>query len=144
MIPKISLAAAFVLMMAPPMACASNRDAANSAPITCRTHQSPAKIVLAQDGQDGQPSMGTTDNDNDNDNADDNDNDNDNADGNQNAENQNADNGQNGDTGQTDQNAGGNYQPIPPTVLGPDNDQSEPRQAPQQINPFSQPVNPYQ
>ena len=136
MIPKISLAAAFVLMMAPPMACASNRDVSNSAPMTCRTHQSPAKIVLAQDGQDGQPSMGTTDHDNDNDN--------DNADGNQNAENQNADNGQNGDTGQTDQNAGGNYQPIPPTVLGPDNDQSEPRQAPQQINPFSQPVNPYQ
>ena len=141
MIPKISLAAAFVLMIAPPIACASARDAANSAPVTYRTHQSPAKIVLAQDGQDGQPSMGTTDNDNDNENADDNDNDNDNdnADGNQ-----NADNGQNGDTGQTDQNAGGDYQPIPPTVLGPDSDQTEPRQAPQQINPFSQPANPYQ
>jgi hypothetical protein len=140
MIPKISLAAAFVLMMAPPMACASNRDAAIFAPVASRAHQSPAKIVLAQDAQGGQPSVGTTDNDNDNDNADDNDNDaNDNADGNQ-----NADNGQNPDTSQADQNAGGDNQPIPPTVLGPDSDQTEPRQGPPQINPFSQPVNPYQ
>ena len=140
MIPKISVAAAFLLMTAPPVACASTRDVANTTQITCQPNQPQPGIVLAQDAQDGQPSMGTTDNDNDNDNADDNDNDaNDSAD-----ENQNADNGQNGDSGQTDQSAGGNYQPIPPTVLGPDNDQSEPRQAPQQINPFSQPVNPYQ
>jgi hypothetical protein len=138
MIPKISLAAAFLLMMAPPMACASNRDAANSAPITCRTPQSASGIVLAQDGQDGQPSMGTTENDNDSDNAGDNDNDsNDNAD-----DNQNADNGENGDNGQTDQNAAGDTQTIPPTILGPD-DQGEPRQAPQ-MNGYSQPVNPYQ
>jgi hypothetical protein len=133
MIPKISLAAAFLLMMAPPMACASNRDAANFAPVTCQAHESPMSMVLAQDGQ---PSMGTTDSDNDN--STDNDNDSgDNAD-----ENQNADNGQNGDNAQTDQNAGGDEQTVPPTVLGPDNDQSEPRQAP--MNPFSQPVNPYQ
>ena len=140
MIPKISLAAAFFLMIAPPIVCASNRGTANSAPITCRTRQSPSGIVLAQDGQNGQTSMGTTDNDNDNDNdnSGDNDNDsNDNAD-----ENQNADNGQNADTSQADENAAGDNQPIPPTVLGPDNDQGEPRQAP--MNPFSQPVNPYQ
>jgi hypothetical protein len=143
MIPKISLAAAFLLMMAPPMACASTRAAANNARMTCQPNQSPPGIVLAQDGQ---PSMGTTDNDSDNDNSNDNDNDsNDNADENQNAENgQNVDNGQNADTSQADQNAGGDSQPIPPTVLGPDSDQGEPRQAPQQINPFSQPVNPYQ
>jgi hypothetical protein len=142
MIPKISLAAAFLLMMAPPMAYASTRDAANSAPITCRTHQSASGIVLAQDGQ---PSMGTTENDNDNDNNGDNDNDaNDNADENQNADNgQSADNGQNGDDGQTDQNAAGDNQQIPPTILGPDNDEGEPKQAPQ-MNGYSQPVNPYQ
>jgi hypothetical protein len=139
MIPKISLAAAFVLMIAPAMACASNRDAANCAPMARQTHESPLGMVLAQDGQDGQASMGTTDNDNDNENAGDNDNDNDNADNNQ-----NADNGQNGDNGQTNQNEAGDNQTIPPTILGPDNDQGEPRQAPQQINPFSQPVNPYQ
>jgi hypothetical protein len=61
---------------------------------------------------------------------------NDNAD-----ENQNADNGQNADTSQADQNAGGDYQTIPPTILGPD-DQSEPRQAP--MNGYLQPVNPNQ
>jgi|HubBroStandDraft_6_1064221.scaffolds.fasta_scaffold264376_1 hypothetical protein len=139
MIPKISLAAAFLLMMAPPMACASNRDTANSVPITYRTHQSPSGVVLAQDGQDGQSSMGTTDNDSNSDSAGDNDNDsNDNAD-----DIQNADNGQNGDNGQTDQNAAGDNQQIPPTVLGPDSDQGESQQAPQ-MNGDSQPVNPYQ
>ena len=136
MIPKISLAAAFLLMMAPPLACASNRDAANFATITCQPNRSMPEIMLAQDAQDGQPSMGTTDNDSDNDNSDNDNDSNDSAD-----ENQNADNGQNGDSAQTDQSTGGDYQPIPPTILGPDNDQSEPRQAPQQTNPFSQPVN---
>jgi hypothetical protein len=139
MIRKISLAAAFVLMMAPPMACASIRDAANSAPVALQTHEAPQSMVLAQDAQEGQPSMGTTDNDNDNSTDSDNDNDsNDNAD-----DNQNADNGQNADTSQADQNPGGDYPTVPPTILGPDNDQGEPRQAPQ-MNPFSQPVNPYQ
>jgi hypothetical protein len=136
MIPRISLAAAFVLMMTPPIACASSRNAANSASVTCQTHAAPLGTVLAQDAQ---PSMGTTDNDNDNENNSDNDNDND---SNDNAdENQNADNGQNADTSQADQNAGGDYQTIPPTILGPD-DQSEPRQAP--MNGYLQPVNPNQ
>ncbi|HLX05029.1 MAG TPA: hypothetical protein VKR28_05810, partial [Candidatus Binatus sp.] len=72
MIPKISLAAAFVLMMAPPMACASNRDVASRAPITYQSNQSLPKVVVAQDGQDS-PSMGTTDSDNDNSSDNDND-----------------------------------------------------------------------
>lgn len=129
MIPKISLAAAFVLMTAPPMACASNHEVANSAPITRQANQSVPKVVLAQDAQDA-PSMGTTDNDNDNNGDNDND------------ANDNADDNQNGDGAQTDQNAAGDDQTIPPTVLGPDNDQSEPRQAP--MNSYPQPVNPYQ
>jgi hypothetical protein len=129
MIPKISLAAAFVLMMAPPMACASNHDVASCAPITRQANQSVPEIVLAQDSQDA-PSMGTTDSDNDN--SSDNDND----------SNDSADDNQNGDSAQTDQNAAGDDQAIPPTVLGPDNDQSEPRQAP--MNSYPQPVNPYQ
>ena len=71
MIPKISLAAAFLLMMAPPMACASNsRRFRNAAPITSGAHQSQPGVVLAQDGQ---PSMGTTNNDNDSDGDNDND-----------------------------------------------------------------------
>ena len=124
MIPKISLAAAFVLMVAPPMACASNRDVASRAPITYQSNQSLPKVVVAQDGQDS-PSMGTTDSDNDNSS----DNDNDSSDS--------ADDNQNGDSGQTDQNAAGDDQTIPPTVLGaPDNDQGEPRQAPQPANPY--------
>jgi hypothetical protein len=130
MIPKISLAAAFVLMVAPPMACASNHEVANSAPITRQANHSLPKVVLAQDGQDA-PSMGTTDSDNDN--SDDNDND----------SNDSADDNQNGDRGQTDQNAAGDDQTIPPSILGPDNDQSEPRTAPQ-VNSYPQPVNPYQ
>ncbi len=114
MIPKISLAAAFVLMVAPPMACASNSEIANSAPITRQANQSLPKIVLAQDSQDA-PSMGTTDSDNDNSNDNDND------------SNDSADDNQNGDSGQTDQNAAGDDQTIPPTVLGsPGNDQGEP------------------
>lgn len=131
MILKISLAAAFVLMMVPPMACASNREVANSAPITRQANQSLPKVVLAQDSQDA-PSMGTTDSDNDN--SSDNDND----------SNDSADDNQNGDSGQTDQNAAGDDQTIPPTVLGsPDNGQGEPGQAPQ-MNSYPQPVNPYQ
>ena len=132
MIPKISLAAAFLLMMAPPMACASNRDAATSAPIARQTHESPLGMVLAQDGQ---PAVGATDSDDDNSNDNDNDNDND--------SNDSADDNQNGDTNQTDQNAAGDDQTIPPTVLGPDNDQDESRQAPQ-TNSYPAPVNPYQ
>jgi hypothetical protein len=130
MIPKISLAAAFVLMMAPPMACASSRADSNPAPISWQAHQSPLDMVLAQDGQAGQPSMGTTDNDNDN--SGDNDND----------ANDSSDDNQNADSNQTDQN-GANEEPpaIPPTVLGsPEEEQPEPRQAP--MNTYAQPANP--
>jgi len=126
MIPKISLAAAFLLMMAPPMAYGSIRGAANSAPIACQTHESRLGTVLAQDGQP----TGATDGDDDNSS----DNDNDSSDS--------ADDNQNGDTNQADQNAAGDDQAIPPTVLEPDNDESEPRQAP--LNSYPAPVNPYQ
>ena len=123
MIPKISLTAAFLLMVAPPMACASNRAAENPAPITRQAHEAPLGMVVAQDDQSN---AGTSDNDNDNDS-----NSNDSADDNQNA-----------DGNQTDQqNAAGIDQPIVPQILnGPEND-------PDDIPPpnaFSQPVNPNQ
>jgi len=95
MIPRISLAAAFVLMMAPPMARASTRDAASGAPITCGAQVTPPGTVLAQDEQSS-PSMGTTNNDSDNDNSADSDSD----------SNDSADDNQNADGDQTDQNAG--------------------------------------
>jgi hypothetical protein len=128
MIPKISLAAAFVLMMAPPMVCASSRADSNPTPMTLRAHQSPQDMVLAQDGQAGQPSMGTTDNDS----SSDNDND----------SNDSSDDNQNADSNQTDQNGASEEPPaIPPTVLGgPEEEQSEPRQAP--MNTYAQPANP--
>jgi hypothetical protein len=129
MIPRISLAAAFVLMMAPPMACASTRDAASGAPITSRAQVSQPNTVLAQDDQ---PSMGNNDSDDDNSS----DSDSDSSDS--------ADDNQNADGNQTDQNASGDDQQVPPTVLGsPDNDQSQSPQAPG-INSYPQPVNPYQ
>jgi hypothetical protein len=129
MIPKISIAAAFFLMTAPPMACASTRDAAGRAPLTRHAQRSALDMVLAQDDS---PSMGTTNNDSDNDSSD-NDNDSDSADDNQNA-----------DGNQTDQNAAGDDQPIPPTVLGaPDSDSGDAQQ-PSQTNSYPQPANPYQ
>jgi hypothetical protein len=130
MIPRISLAAAFVLMMAPPMACASTRDVASGAPINSRAQVSQPSTVLAQDDQS---SMGTTNGDSDNDNSSDSDSDSNDSDDNQNA-----------DGSQSDQNASGDSQQIPPTVLGsPDNDQNQSPQPPQ-INSYPQPVNPYQ
>ena len=120
MIPKISLAAAFVLMVAPPMACASIRGLANQAPMTNR---SPLGIVVAQD-QD-QSSAGTSDSDSDSDSD----------------SNDNADDNQNGDGSQMDQNAAGDDQPVPPTVLnGNENDPNDAPQfnqvpQPQQMNP---------
>ena len=125
MFAKISLTAAFVLMAAPPIACASDRDAARLAPITLQANQRPLGMVLAQDSP---PALGTSENENDNDND----------------SNDSADDKQDSDDNQTDQqqNAGGNDQPIPPTVLGgPDNDQGDAPQAPQ-MNVY--PVNPYQ
>ena len=124
MFAKISLTAAFLLMAAPPIACASNRTAASRAPM-----QLPLGMVLAQDSE---PALGTADNDNDNDND----------------SNDSADDKQDSDDNQTDQqNAAGDDQPIPPTVLGapasvqPEGEQPEPRQAP---GMNSYPVNPYQ
>jgi|SRR5208282_1286480 len=121
MIPKISLTAAFLLMVAPPMACASNRDGANPAPITRQAHRSPPGMVVAQDNQSN---ADTSDNDNDNDSND------------------SADDNQNADGNQMDQqNAAGNDQTIPPQVLdGPEND---PYSIPPP-NAFQQPVNPRQ
>jgi hypothetical protein len=109
MFAKISLTAAFLLLMAPPIACASNRDATNPA---SSSPASQAGIVVAQDN----PAIGTNDNDNNGDN-DANDSDN-NGDSNDNDDNQNADgtqmNEQNAAGGDADQqaqpNAGDNDQ----------------------------------
>jgi hypothetical protein len=126
MFAKISLTAAFLLMMAPPIACASNRAAARSASVTRPANQPPREMVLAQDAQ---PNLGTSDNDNNNDNDS-----SDSADDNQ----------DNGDNDADQQNAAGNGQSIPPTVLGaPDNDSGDAPQPPQ-MNTYPQPMNPYQ
>jgi hypothetical protein len=109
MFAKISLTAAFLLLMAPPIACASNRNATNPA---SSSPASQAGIVVAQDN----PAIGTNDNDNNSDSdASDNDN---NGDSNDNDDNQNADgtqmNEQNAAGGDADQqaqpNAGDNDQ----------------------------------
>jgi hypothetical protein len=123
MFAKISLTAAFLLMVAPPIACASNRDAAS---MTRRANQLARNMVLAQDAQ---PALGTADNGNDNESDSD-----DSADDHQ----DNADN-------QADQqNAAGNEQSIPPTILGaPDNDPSDAPQVPQ-MNAYPQAMNPNQ
>jgi len=121
MIPKISLAAAFFLMAAPPMACASNRDATNPAPITCQAHDAPPGIVVAQDDQS-------------------------NADNSDNAIDSNSvdssDDDQNAAGDQTDQqNAAGDDQANPqeaPDATENDSDATPPS------NALSQPVNPFQ
>jgi hypothetical protein len=124
MFAKISLTAAFLLMVAPPLACASNRDAASYASMTRHANQHPRNMVVAQDAQ---PNLGTSDNDNNNDNDS-----SDSADDNQ----------DNGDNDADQQNAAG--QSIPPTVLGgPDSDSGDAPQPPQ-MNTYSQPMNPYQ
>ncbi len=127
MIPKISVAAAFLLMVAPPMACASNLGAATPAPMTRAAHRSPQGIIIAQDSQS---SAGTTDNDSDNDNDSD--------------SNDSADDNQNGDSSQMNQqNSAGDDQPVPPTVLN--GNENDPDDAPQfNQAPQPQPVNPYQ
>jgi len=128
MIPKISLTAAFLLMVAPPMASASTRDAANRAPLACQAYELPLGIVVAQDAQ---PNLGTGA-DSDSDNSD-------------NDSNDNADDNQNDNNNQMDQqNANGNEQPaaVPPQVFNaPDNDSND---APQNQAPQPEPVNPYQ
>jgi hypothetical protein len=129
MIPKMSLTTAFLLMVAPPIACASNRVAANPAPITRNAHESAAGMIVAQDDQ---PNVGTSDDNNgtDSDAASDSD------------SNDSGGDNQNADSSQTDQNAAGaEQQAIPPQVLnGPEND---PDDAPDP-NGFAQPVNPSQ
>ena len=126
MFARISLTAAFLLMVTPPIACASNR------PSTARTtNQLPRGMVLAQDDQRnlGQPNLGTSDNDNNNDN-DSTDSDDDKQD--------------NGDNDADQQNATGEGQSIPPTVLGaPDNVPGDAPQAPQ-MNAEPRPIYPYQ
>jgi hypothetical protein len=126
MIPKISLTAAFLLLIAPPMACASNFNATNPAPITVHANALRPAIVIAQDDQS---SVGTSTNDNDNSDSNDNDSD----------SNDDSDNNQN-DGNQADQNNNGEEQAIPPQVLNGDNNSNE---APQMNNfPQSEPMNP--
>ena len=122
MFAKISLTAAFLLMVAPPIACASNREAASFASMTRSANQQPRGMMLAQDAQ---PNVGTSDNDNDNDN--------DSTDSD--------DDKQDNDDNDADQQNAGEGQSIPPTVLGaPDNDSGDAPQAPA----YPQPINPYQ
>ena len=118
MFAKISLTAAFLLMVAPPIARASNRPS-----MARTTNQLPHCTVLAQAAQ---PNLGTSENDNDTDNDS-----TDSADDNQDS----------GDNDADQQNAAGNGQSIPPTVLGgPDTDPGDAPQPPA----YPQPINPYQ
>ncbi len=141
MIPKISLTAAFFLMVAPPMACASNREAINPAPITRQAHAAALGVVVAQDNQ---PNLGTSTNDNDS-NSDDSADDNQNADGNQ-----NADENQNADDNQTDQQSGAdNDQSNPPQVPDGSENDTDANAVPQAFSlpasrSFSQPLIPSQ
>ncbi len=112
MFAKISLTAAFLLLMAPPMACASNRNATNP---TSSSPASQAGIVVAQDN----PAIGTNDNDNNGDNGDNDASDN-NGDSNDNDDNQNADGNQ-----MNEQNAAGGDQQAQPDANGGDNDQND-------------------
>ena len=115
MFPKISLAAAFFLMVAPPMACASNRDGVNPAVITRQAHQSPLCMVVAQDDQSN---AGESDNDSDS--------------------NESADENQNADGNQTEQqNAPGDDQPTPPQVFEAPENPGDAQQAPRPMNPFN-------
>jgi len=128
MIAKISLAAAFFLMVAPPMACASNRATAKPAPKTRPAHESPLGMVVAQDDQSN---VGNSDNDNGNDNDSDSD------------SNDSADDNQNADSNQMEQqnDAGDDQRGAQPQILnGADNDSN----VAMPPNAFSQPVNPSQ
>jgi hypothetical protein len=119
MFAKISLTAAFLLMVAPPIACASSRQS-----MARTTNQQARGVMLAQDSE---PNLGTSENDNDNDNDS-----SDSADDKQ----------DNGDNDADQQNAAGEGQSIPPTVLGgPETDPGDAPQAPaypQTINPYQQ------
>ena len=115
MVAKISLAAAFLLMVAPPMACASNRNGVNPAPITRQAHQSPRGMVVAQDDQSN---AGESDNDSDS--------------------NESADENQNADGNQTEQqNAAGDDQANRPQVFEAPGNPGDAQQAPRPMNPFN-------
>jgi hypothetical protein len=122
MFAKISLTAAFFLMAAPPMACASSRVAAHQAPGICQMRGETAGVIVAQD--DDSNSAATDGNDNGNDG------DNDSSD--------NADDNQN-DNDQMDQNAAGNDQNAQPSDNDSNNDSDAQQQAPQ--NGYSQQMN---
>jgi hypothetical protein len=128
MFAKISLTAAFLLLVAPPIACASNRNATNPA---SSSPASQAGIVVVQDAQ---PNIGTSENSNDNDNdSDASDSD---SDSNDNDDNQNADGSQ-----MNEQNAaGGDDQPA--QANGGDTDQND--SVPQFNQNPQQPENPNQ
>jgi hypothetical protein len=131
MIPKISLTAAFLLMVAPPMACASNRAATNP-PIALQARELPLGMVVAQAAAGAygaiQPNEGASNNGNESDSD----------------SNENADENQNADPNQADQqNAAGTEQAIPPQVLN--GTETDPNSAPQVDQaPQPQPMNPYQ
>ena len=152
MFAKISLTAAFLLMMTPPIARASNRDAANLASLPT-LQSSPAGIVVAQ-----QPPIGIYENEKNQSNEGASENENENENGNDNETNENGDDNQNADGTETDQeNTAGNQQSIPPQVLGGTENDAGDGQQPQSINPYpggaqlapqmngyAQPINPYQ
>lgn len=121
MFAKISLTAAFFLMAAPPVACASNWVASKPPPAVAKVFQ-PVGIVVAQDADSNSAASDDNGNDNDNDS-------NDNADDNQN------DNDQ-------DQNTAGNDQNAQPS----DNDNNNASDAQQQVpqGPLLQQLNPNQ
>jgi hypothetical protein len=132
MIPKISLTAAFLLMIAPPIACASSPSATNPAPIARQAHESPLGMVAAQNAAGiFERNQSKEDESENGDESDSNSKD-------------NADADQNADPSQVDlQNADGNDQPIPPQVLN--GNESAPDSTPQfDQAPQPQPVNPYQ
>jgi hypothetical protein len=123
MIPKISLAAAFFLMVAPPMACASNRDATNPEPVTCQAHEAAAGMLVAQDDQSNADNS-DNDNNNDSDSSD------------------SADDNQNADSDQTNQqNAAGDDQQTAPQVPDAAENDSNAMSPP---NAVARPLNPYQ
>ena len=119
MIAKISVTAAFFLMVAPPMASASNRDTANPAPISRQAHESAPGMVVAQNDQSNASDAGS-DNGNDSDSND------------------SADSDQNADGNQMEQqNAGGDDQPNPPPIVDAPDNAGDAQQAPRPMNPFS-------
>jgi hypothetical protein len=120
MFPKISLAAGFVLLLAPPMACATNVEVTNRAAVSGHAQERPPGFVLAQNSP---PDAGASVDDN----ASDDSNDRDPNDG--------AYDSQNSDGSQADQqNAAGDDQP--PVPGAPDNDPGNAQQAPPQASPY--------